>query len=317
MKYFFFPIENLELTDLDQEYFELMPGIRITNSEKVKQKLLNDQFIKVLGVINTNHLRECKCLFVYQFTEEDIEDHFKGLPNLGILTILLLWIDDLLKNSWLLKDNCINGDTAYLLDEITSPDSVVSSLRFNYIHSTAYGFTDTVSKLTLKELKDWRDLSDKMEIYLHSKDSQSTKFSMTKNYSRIGRFIFFIKYAREARNQGHKILNYCSAFETILSTDNFEIAHKIAERAAFFNQTEFEKHETFRLVKKAYNVRSKLTHGASMSQKDIDELPELSVKLDSILRATILKIMDNESLIEIMESKKDRITEYFNNLILK
>jgi len=262
-------------------------------------------------------LKECKCLFAYQFTDEDIKDHFKGFPNLGILRILLLWIDDLLKNSWLLKDNCINGDTAYLLDEITSPQSVVCSLRFNYIHSTAFGFTDSITKLKLRELEDWRDLSDKMEIYLHSKDSQSTKFSMTKNYSRIGRFIFFIKYAREARNQGHKILNYCSAFETILSTDNFEIAHKIAERAAFFNQTNLEKIETFKAIKKAYNVRSKLTHGASMSQKDIDELPDLAVKLDNILRATIIKILNDDSLIEIMESKKDRITDYFNNLVLK
>ncbi|WP_438969548.1 hypothetical protein [Nonlabens sp.] len=201
-----------------------------------------------------------------------------------------------------------------MIDEPKKENAECSSQRLNYIHSLSEGGIDKI-KFSINEIKQVMEIHEKIESYLADNKSMSITFSMVKNYSRIGRFSFFVKYARESRNLGHKILNYCSALETLFSTDNTEISHKIGERIAYFLSKEFTKLDTYKIIKKAYTVRSKLTHGANIDNKLIEELPDISKEIDTILRTIMNKIITDEKLISVFESNNQLLNNYFNELL--
>lgn len=313
MRYFFTTFRNIKLRDFEKDFQELIPGLNITNKLSVKEKLLTPKNRDSIGIIETQHILNSDTLVFYEY--EDNEEIFEGLTNLQILEIVLRWIDDLLKNSWLHKDNCIVCDTAYLID--SSLDySEASSLRLQYIHTYSTGGFEIV-EYTESELVDLIKIHDKTESYLYGKESGSLRFMLEKNFSRIGRALLFVKQARESRNLAYKISNYCSALETLFTTDNMELSHKLAERTAFFLADEDSKSEIFSIIKKAYTVRSKLTHGASLDQKQIDNLSEISSQTDRILRKAFMKILDDDKLRELFDSNNKRIDDYFMGLIMK
>jgi len=293
-----------------------MPGIKITNDSKKLDIILNRDIKDLIGAIEYNHISNSKAILFFEYEDEDIKEHFSEFKHLELLSLILHWIDDFLKNTWVLKDNAIIIDNAYLIDNPEIENAECSSLRLNYINTLSEGGIET-TKISEKEIKKIKIIHEKIESYLHKKDSSSLEFSMAKNYSRIGRFSFFIQYARESKNLGHKILNYCSAFETLFSTDNTEISHKIGERTAFFLAEKYDKTETYSLIKKAYIVRSKLTHGANISNKLIDELPEISKKIDSILRVIMNKIIFDKNMILLFESNNENLNNYFNKLLFE
>ncbi len=316
MKYFFATLLHLELTDFSQDCLEIMPGLKLTNDSKKLDIILNRDVRDLIGAIEYNHITRSKTILFYEYEDDDIKEHFSEFEHLELLGLILHWIDDFLKNSWILKDNAIVIDNGYLIDSPEIEGAECSSQRLNYIHTLSEGGIDTV-KISKKEIKKIKLIHEKVESYLHKKKSSSMKFSMAQNYSRIGRFSFFIKYARESRNLGHKILNYCSALETLFSTDNTEISHKIGERIAFFLSEKQNKLETYKLIKKAYTVRSKLTHGANISNKLINELSEISKEIDNILRLIMNEIIFDEKMILLFESNNENLNSYFNNLLFE
>jgi len=308
MKYFITTLRYLELKDFDSDFMELMPAVNITNRLDVKKDFLTETVQRLIGQIETHNILESNAFLFYEY--EDDEKVFEGLSNIQILEIVLHWIDNFLKNSWIYKDNCIICDTAYLFDI-----SNVSSLRLEYKHTPSSGELIPLS-LNPKEMKELIQTNHKVEEYLYKKESTGLRFMLEKNFSRIGRSLLFIKQAREARNLAYKVSNYCAALETLFTTDNMELSHKLAERTAFFLQDHYGRVDSFSIIKAAYGIRSKLTHGASLDQKLIDKLPEISVKTDMILRTAINKILNSSDLIELFDSDNKRIDEYFMKLIL-
>ena len=140
---------------------------------------------------------------------------------------------------------------------------------------------------------------------------------MEKGFSRVGRALMFIKHGREARNLAYKITNYCSALETIFTTDSAELSHKLAERVAFFLQDEKQKIDVFNLVKSAYSIRSKLTHGDTLKPTQIDKIPNISIQTDELLRIVINKILNDSILLKVIDGTNQEIDDYFNGLIFK
>jgi len=313
MRHFLSTFSNLKLTGLDSDFLELIPGIRITSSPTIREKILTDTVKFAIGYIETEYIRRSNSFVYYEY--EDNEPTFKGLPQNNQLEIILLWIDDILKNSWLFKDNCITCDTAYLIDDQV-PNGLGSSLQLQYKHSLSNGLIKAI-EFTKQDWIDCISIHDKLETYLVNKESGSLKFMLEKNFSRVGRSLKFVKQAREARNIPYKISNYCAALETLFTTENMEISHKLSERVAFFIKDEFIKIETYKSVKKAYSIRSKLTHGASIEKKELDQLAEISFQTDKILRSAIIKIINSIDLLEIFDSSNEKIDRFFENLIFQ
>lgn len=314
MKQFFTSLKFIELEDFDEEYIELIPGVKISNSQKLKDKILTEENNQIIGLIESQFIHNCSAFLYYEY--DNNEDIFKEQTNLKILELVLRWVDDILKNLWLIKDNCVSSDTAFLIHDKDDIITDASSLRLQYQFNKSTGELGT-TKFTKKELIEFAKYHDDIENHFYSKKSGSNRFMLRKNFSRINRGLIFVKQAREARNIAYKISNYCSALETLFSTDSVELSHKLSERIAFFLKDDYDKLKTFKTIKRAYGIRSKLTHGDTLDNKQIEMLGDLSSEIDEILRFSINKILKNNSLLETFDSSKNIIDSYFDEIIFK
>ena len=312
MKQFFTPLKFIELENFDVEFLEIIPGVNISNSSEIKNKILSDKNTLLIGALEAQFFKTSNVFLFFEYTD-DLEI-FQGETNLESLERILFWIDDILKNLWLVKDNCVINDTSFLINSNTDSNSEASSARLQYQLTKSNGLIED-TKFSKEEIIEFSKYHDFIENHFHAKKSNSLGFMLEKNYSRIQRGILFVKQAREARNLAYKISNYCSALETLFSTDNAELSHKLSERIAFFLKDDFKVIETFKTIKKAYGIRSKLTHGDTLDNKQIEILDDLSVRIDRILRFSINKIIKNEEFLNIFESPKNVIDEYFEELI--
>ena len=293
-------------------HIELIPGVNISNDPEVIARLLTPEFKRAVGVIEADHLRtEANVVF----GEFELA-HLRNLPPDRFLLVILIWIDMLLKNAWLIKDHAIECDAAFL--RVDMPGGI--SWTKNYLAvrpSLSGGYTDTEVSMTASELGLWGQTNDLVESYLSDASSSSLEFMMEKSYARSGRAMRFVSAARGAPDLAFKIANYCSALETLFTTESSEVAHKLAERVAFFlGERGHNRREVFSKIKNAYGVRSKLVHGDTLKANQIAELPALSGQCDGYLRIILRAIFESKTLKAIFDSHNSAIEKYFSQLIL-
>lgn len=305
---------KLILTEPISGFIELMPGVNITNDPEVKAQFLSEECRAAIGQIECGHL-EREPNFV--FGEFDIED-MKGHPPDPFLIVVLSWIDLLLKDAWLLKDHVMQCDAAFLrLDMGDCTSWTKNYLAYQVSFSDGYALTGGDIQMSIDEVKNWAKTTDLVEQYLSEANSSPLRFMMEKGYRRSGRAMQFVVAARRAQDLAFKIANYCSAFETLFTTDATELAHKLSERVAFFlGERAEDRRKVFTLVKSAYNIRSKLVHGDTLKQNQIDTLPALCTECDNALRKILWEIFHSDELKKIFDAHNDAIEEYFAALIL-
>jgi hypothetical protein len=302
---------KLILTEPINGSIELIPGVNISNDPDVKAQWLTPQFSIAAGAIEATHLTAESNLVFGEFDAEDMR-----LPPEGFLLVILAWLDMLLKNAWLLKDHAMECDAAFLRVEM---DSGVSWTK-NFLAirpSFSDGYTDKNIGMSAKDLQEWGRTTDLVEGYLSEASSSPLRFMMEKGYARSGRAMQFVVAARRAQDIAFKIAHYCGALETLFTTESTELAHKLAERVAFFlGERGHNRRTVFAKVKSAYGIRSKLVHGDTLKPNQIEELPALSAECDVFLRAILREIFNSEDLKKTFDSHNGAVEDYFSRLIL-
>ena len=105
---------------------------------------------------------------------------------------------------------------------------------------------------------------------------------------RLSRALYFIQGARAMGDLPHKVANYCTSFEALVSTSSTELAHQVSERVAvLIGNDSTDALEVYRNLKRAYSTRSKLVHGDHLTAATGQLLNE-SVNCDGYLRRLIL-----------------------------
>lgn len=177
----------------------------------------------------------------------------KQLGPDSFLWLILSWVQGLLKNAWLLKDHAIQCESAYLVVFQERGLKDWSTNRIAGQPKFSDGQAEGTVEFSMKEEERWTELNHRVEGYLHEKDSMGFQFMMDKGFSRFGRALQFINSARHSPNITIKISQYCSALETLFTTDSAELSHKLSERVAFFlAQAGFNRVDVFKTVKAAY-----------------------------------------------------------------
>lgn len=303
---------KLKLTETISGYVELIPGVNITNDPGVREKWLTPEFSTVAGAIEATHLQTESNLVFGEFDPEDMRD----LPPDGFLLVILSWLDRLLENAWLIRDHAMVCDAAFLRAELTSGVSWSSNfLAIRPTFSDLYPHKDL--EMSVEDLKEWSHTNDLVEGYLYKTGSSSLRFMMEKGYTRSGRAMRFVVAARRAQDIAFKIANYCSALETLFTTESTELAHKLAERAAFFlGERGYNRRAVFTQIKSAYGVRSKLVHGDTLKSNQIQGLPALSAQCDVYLRTILREIFSSKDLKKVFDSHNEVIENYFAQIIL-
>ncbi len=298
--------EGIEL--IAKSSSRIYPVVKLTNNRSVIEKLLSPELEKLIGLIEYRYLSTPGILVAYSESGFD-ESVANSLQHLDLHLILLKMYFYCL---WVVKDNSIDFDLSFLCFRNKYNDFEVSSNVFSSSSFTSLGERAMV-EFSVGELKEACALL-KNNITIEENKSKTGNASQ---YSRVAIACYFIQHARSSADLGLKMTSYCSALETLFSNDSTELSHKLAERVAhFLSKDKGERIALFRMIKKAYEVRSKVVHGSTFKDGKIKEIESLIVEVDSVCRKISLFTLNTPEVNNPFEWTNERHEEYFLDIIM-
>ncbi|MBU1638259.1 hypothetical protein KKC97_11395 [bacterium] len=132
--------------------------------------------------------------------------------------------------------------------------------------------------------------------------------------SRHNRAWHLVQAARKQNLLSYRIASYMTCFESLLSRDNQEMTHKVAERAALLlGYSSKKQQQIFERTKKAYSIRSMFVHGHNINQSD-EDLTEISIECDNNLRQLLGMTRNGPQYPFLFEDRKnDEFSRIFMN----
>lgn len=289
-----------------------MPGIDITNNKKLISKIVDSEFKEVAGTIEYEHFINAGNIIYGEFDDTNFTLFKKCEDSHEALLVWLIWVKMLLNALWFLKDNAVICEAAFCkLTDSSHYGWTRSNLTAPAYLSSGISYQDI--EMTIEELKAWNEKSHQIQSYLHDKKSTFTSFTST-HFSRIGRSMRFIQAAVREGHPAVKLAHYCSAFESLFSTDNSELTHKLSERVAIFlKDFDFNPIEVFDDLKSFYAIRSKVIHGDSLNSNKEQHLSNMSQKCDNYLRYILNIIISDSKLLALFDGRKEPFEQFFRN----
>jgi hypothetical protein len=200
-------------------------------------------------------------------------------------------LDGFLQCSWVAADNNANISDTFLIWQSEAGINVcTNSIIKRY---TACSQVASSRLFGSKELSVWLDA---FNIFNTSDISiaHPHKTHIVKGLSPLSRYFSYIQLARIASDAAIKLMHYCIAFETLFTNSNSELSHTVAERVAIYRtRNKSRRVETYGLIKKAYDVRSKISHGLTINNNYAESIGELLVNIDEIARQVLTKAITN------------------------
>lgn len=309
---FIINIEHLQISQDLQRGEKVGDRFRLTNNSSVICGLITPVFRFSAGGLETSYLEKTGAIAYaieeqQPFPDDDAAQAFL-LRRLAEVHIFLHML-------WLIKDNSVNVELAYLQHPYeNSPRSRVSRISFARANSTALGEV-ALTQFSREEIHEAR----KAFAHLSLDNIILRPQSATLEISRLERAFYFLQAARGASDLGVKISNYCTCFEALFSTDAQELGHKLAERIACFLEAELTNRlELYRAVKKAYGIRSKVVHGVAGSPRLREALKDAASLCDEVARKVLVRILSDSTHRNQFMTKggEDRMEEYLLSLVL-
>jgi hypothetical protein len=95
--------------------------------------------------------------------------------------------------------------------------------------------------------------------------------------------------ARARRNVGDRAIEVCIALEAIFGgSERSEIIHKVAVRSAgYFNELIDCRRRRFHMIKKVYDIRSKIVHGDSIDEAKVYEVAGTKISVPDIVDSAL------------------------------
>lgn len=322
MKYFFVArLYGLKLNRTLNKGIKIMENIRISTNGNILKKVCDKHFGSMIGDIELNELYNGPFIYAEGLSTSDVEnDKNKRLEFLDYF----MKIGQLLSSAlWLIKDNSISTDQGFLYIYDDKFDNEKTSVSSN--GRTPYFFNSYGKRVETEYSFD--EISGAIKLQMLFDNESGLKMSqnqianrITTGANRLERFYYFIQSARSEAFLPNKISTYCTALETLLSTDNQEISHKISERVARILGKDLQsREELFSFIKVAYSIRSSNVHGDKLSKKyrTLENQAEIARELDDKIRDLYGYILSNEELFNVyLDDNNNQLNHYFNKLIL-
>ena len=221
-------------------------------------------------------------------------------------------LDVFLQCSWIAADNNANISDTFLIWQ--SDAGINVSTNSNIKRYTACSHAASSRWFGSNELGVWLNA---FNIFNTSDISQAHphKTHIIKGLSPLSLYFSNIQLARMATDAALKLMQYCIAFETLFTTSNSELSHTVAERIAIYRtRNKSCRIETYRLIKQAYDVRSKISHG-SIIKHGAESIGELLVNIDEIARQVLAKAVKNsKDTLDFSDSQA--VDSYFLNRLM-
>lgn len=334
---FAFPITGLITDKLDKHftldsYFHLLTDKNLAyNKNDTLRRIIDEMFAKQLGVVSVGELLNSDIFYL----EIKIRDDWKYsllLFGAGLSDIIVHFLCCL----WFIRDNSVNLKGCYvrvLQDNIATDECFL--LRPAQVFSSCN--CETIeTDFSFEELKKTHEITKKLgELMVLNKKKSSNQNNLTlKNINskaglylgdigvfnhhgtnRISRAFSFLFTARTCSDVLLKISLYMNAYECLFTTNATEIAHKMAERVAYYSgEDKKNRLAVFELIKDAYNVRSRYLHGKESDEKTtLAKIIDILTRLDSLTRRLFTKIILEDS--EMFLKKDHDLESYFSTLM--
>lgn len=279
---------------------ELRERTYITNNPAHIEKYLRQEDVLAIGQLEADLLLNGSPVIYRLDKVSKKEDAHIELIN------FLRDVQAFLASLWLATDNSANCELAFA---ISQGEFHVHSNSLVLQYSTSVG-NRTVLDLGAQQLRDVAEIFKSFTGVREQDRLPHTIFQ--KETGRQNVSTLFLQQARSSQDLGLKIANYCSFFESLLSTNSTELAHQLSERAAFMlRDSPVDRLQHFRDTKRAYAIRSKVVHGDVVSNKQVPDLLEVSTHCDQAAREIFQKILDDEELGRLFSSGSNQDLDEF------
>lgn len=305
--------------DLNNRSKEVMHKFRLTK----KESLFNEHFSSDMmfnSIVGSNSIKNIKNnpFVFYVGDEERLKRTFNVENQKELLYSSINMFVPFLFCLWLVKDNSVNVDSINLYypdrNNIPEEDYWYSNTLSYVLYSNSSGLHETTlfSELEIDEALKY------FNLYFYSNDIQYKKLDTYYVLSRRERAEHFIMLARGTSLMPLKITFYVAHLESLLTTDNTEVSHKVTERAVKIIGGDLDnKLKNFKLIKDCYSVRSNYMHGqqnSKMKKNEREQLTTLSNEIDSLIRGLYLELLKNSQIFEYNDSQ---LEEWFKKLVLE
>jgi hypothetical protein len=295
-------IQDLKVSEYLGSGDRISSELFITNDSSLIKELVNNEFKVMAGMIEADYILNSDSII---YGINNIEDN-KFVPQ-DYLLRQMQTCKFLLNFLWLIKDNSVNFDMAYL--QCNEPRGVRT--HSNYIAILYVNCVGKREKITFS--RDELKLARKIFRTMFSKEpiEHHKGTGLQKGLQRIEVVFYFLQAVRSNKDLAIKIVNYCTCFESLFSTGIGELAHQLAERVAFFiGENSKERRDIFVKIKEAYGIRSKIVHGDLLSPSKIDNLSNISKNCDDLLRKILFKLLSDKDNIAVL-SNTDKLDNFF------
>lgn len=323
----------------ETKYFELDDSVKnvkfdVFNLSNDDNTLINlfgsPDFIKNIGMIGFETLRRnphfTSAEDVHYFLNKEVEIPERlSEKKAELLQMLMTCL-------WFIRDCCSNIGKLYVYN--STDKSVFYRMRTVFFSSSKGDYHSSIFSsdeiqytiMILSKVIPLLEFDSRHETDLKKKKADKLgeitpgdfNFHRYNFTSRLQRAFMFLSMARSNSFLPLKISSYIEIFETLFTTDNSEVSHKVSERLAFYiGGNAVEKFENYKLMKTAYGIRSKFVHGQKLDRsiKSIDDLINISTKIDNLTRKLLTKIVLVDSSV-FLQNDND-LNEYLSNIIFE
>ncbi len=310
-------ITNLEIVDCPYgAEWDLMPGLHLSTNKGHLDSLLSDPFVMAMGLANAQDFRDSSHFVYARFDDDQISTWFpeaQSDPTRFTMTmdLILLWLRNFLRASWLIKDNCCSCEGAFVIFPDQEVPEISTSLTMHEQNLTCEGWKRSACSISVEELHGMIRLHDLVESTLYTCRNRHGDALQGKR-ARIVRCFEFIHAARTSYSIPIRLVHYCSALESLFGTGSAELTHKLSERvAAIVGKSQEIRLQKYQLMKRAYGLRSKIVHGGTFSKENVAEVHDVLKDIDDVLRKILLQAFSDSHLLDLLSARGEDIDEYF------
>ena len=294
---------------------QLSEGFYLTNNKSIITELITRDAIPIMGLNEYENIHTLSFV-VYRKDgiSEELFDERKDL--IGFLKFNALLCQAL----WLIKDNAVLFELGHLI-YTNKKKKTLHSNYLNVMYSNHLGESNT-EKYTLVELKKIPEILTFLLSISEGKANQNYT-NIINEYNRVERAFIFIQSARATYDVGVKVGQYCTAFECLFSVSTTELKHRLSETISFLlGNNQDTKRKIYNDMQKAYDLRSSVVHGdtisAKYSKQEYQLLKETAKNCDSYLREIFNMFFTNKDLFLIYAHKSnDELQSHILDMIFR
>ncbi len=279
------------------------------NKKKIIDKINIPEIIQAMELLEYNVIISDKPV-VYCYRDiENIADIKIGVKK------FLKDISLLFSVIWISHDNAINSEFAFGITSYQGNPAIHSN--FNVIRYCMANGKEEVLSLRKSELT--ASINPLFSLLFAKEEEYTTSnIVLLGHINRLERYQYYIQIARHDKEIALKINSYCIAFEALLSTSTNELAHQLSERIALLVTESIEgRKEVYKLIKKAYGIRSCVAHGGKINTTQ-EKINEICIEIDKIARWLYHETLLNSEFFNIFaQPDNENINDYFLSLLFK